>query len=349
MGMKESGGDTIVLLRPAVALPPLTRKAKAKKATNPPDAKPRACSEEIHNPSRKERSTPQQQLPPQPPSPRPNRRGRPPKTSLTQQKQHSVSKAVAPRLADKRRASASFIDSSLSATDYSPSNSDKKTLLRARNREAAHKCRVRKQRGIEDLQTQEASLEGVNQCLKDQYTDLRDEVLLLKDMILQHGSCGCSFIESYIEDAAANISQNPDAFTTSHHLVSNSAISPTDPPRSPQLSGDPLALPDGPAPSDIPTPTGLKHVMRDVKQGKNSVVFHVTTFDHQELLSERLHVEEGSWNVDGALDKENVKLLIETMDKEKRTVASSPPLSPSGSGILSFQGKGRTIQPSERS
>ncbi|RBQ86392.1 hypothetical protein VDGD_20756 [Verticillium dahliae] len=227
MGMKESGGDTIVLLRPAVALPPLTRKAKAKKATNPPDAKPRACSEEIHNPSRKERSTPQQQLPPQPPSPRPNRRGRPPKTSLTQQKQHSVSKAVAPRLADKRRASASFIDSSLSATDYSPSNSDKKTLLRARNREAAHKCRVRKQRGIEDLQTQEASLEGVNQCLKDQYTDLRDEVLLLKDMILQHGSCGCSFIESYIEDAAANISQNPDAFTTSHHLVSNSAISPT--------------------------------------------------------------------------------------------------------------------------
>ncbi|KAG7102944.1 hypothetical protein HYQ44_017032 [Verticillium longisporum] len=51
-------------------------------------------------------------------------------------------------------------------------------------RDAARKCRVRKQRGIEDLQTQEAAIDAVNQCLKDQYTELRGEVLLLKNMIL---------------------------------------------------------------------------------------------------------------------------------------------------------------------
>ncbi|CRK21992.1 hypothetical protein BN1708_013260 [Verticillium longisporum] len=39
-------------------------------------------------------------------------------------------------------------------------------------------------RGIEDLQTQEAAIDAVNQCLKDQYTELRGEVLLLKNMIL---------------------------------------------------------------------------------------------------------------------------------------------------------------------
>ncbi|EGY18646.1 uncharacterized protein VDAG_09172 [Verticillium dahliae VdLs.17] len=85
MDIKESGGDTVLLAQPATALPMLTRKAKAKKATNLPDAKPGACSEERisnisprstscpgsfidlnpdnlpmapHNPSRKERSTP---------------------------------------------------------------------------------------------------------------------------------------------------------------------------------------------------------------------------------------------------------------------------------------------------
>ncbi|KAM0520876.1 hypothetical protein ACHAPS_006768 [Verticillium nonalfalfae] len=92
--------------------------------------------------------------------------------------------AVAPRPSADRRPSASSVDSFPSThVDGIPSTLEKKTRLRARNREAAHKCRVRKQRGIEDLQTQEAAIGAVNQNLKNQYAELRSEVILLKDML----------------------------------------------------------------------------------------------------------------------------------------------------------------------
>ncbi|KAM0334987.1 hypothetical protein ACHAQA_000021 [Verticillium albo-atrum] len=162
-----------------------------------------------------------------PSSIQPKRRGRPSKASLAKQDQSATSKAVALSPTAGRRSSASSIDSSLSEhADNPPSNSEKRTRLRARNREAAHKCRVRKQRGIEDLQTQEAAIGAVNQSLKDQYAELRHEVLLLKDMVLQHGGCGCSFIETYIEDAAASLSQKPNDFATSRHGSSGSTLSP---------------------------------------------------------------------------------------------------------------------------
>ncbi|EGY23815.1 uncharacterized protein VDAG_05253 [Verticillium dahliae VdLs.17] len=107
-----------------------------------------------HDALRREQSTSHQQLLPQPPSALLNRRDRRLKTSYTEQKQPSVSKAVAPRVADKLRTSVSSIDSSLSATDNPPSNSDKKTRRcpqmprsqAARHRRSAdtggrHRCR----------------------------------------------------------------------------------------------------------------------------------------------------------------------------------------------------------------
>ncbi|CRK07898.1 hypothetical protein BN1708_009769, partial [Verticillium longisporum] len=161
------------------------------------------------------------------PRSQPKRRGRPPKAASDHQHKSSAPKAVAPRPSADRRPSASSVDSSLSTqVDEAPSTLEKKTRLRARNREAAHKCRVRKQRGIEDLQTQEAAIGAVNQNLKNQYAELRSEVILLKDMVLQHSGCGCSFIESYIEDAAATLSQRSDSFTTNRHGSSSSGISP---------------------------------------------------------------------------------------------------------------------------
>jgi hypothetical protein len=36
-------------------------------------------------------------------------------------------------------------------------------------------------------------------------SQLRDEVLMLKSMVLQHGGCGCSFIEDYIQCQASQL------------------------------------------------------------------------------------------------------------------------------------------------
>lgn len=81
----------------------------------------------------------------------------------------------------------------------------KKNKVRARNREAAYKCRKKKQKGVEELQTQEAMAENINKNLNDEAALLRGEILMLKTMVLQHGSCGCSFIEEYISGAAQNL------------------------------------------------------------------------------------------------------------------------------------------------
>ncbi|KAL2752438.1 hypothetical protein ACRALDRAFT_2044251 [Sodiomyces alcalophilus JCM 7366] len=82
---------------------------------------------------------------------------------------------------------------------------DKKARLRLRNRQAAHKCRLRKQRSIADLQTQEAAAEAIHQALVNEASMLRGEVLMLKSMILQHGSCECSYIQDYISSSAAKL------------------------------------------------------------------------------------------------------------------------------------------------
>ncbi|KAL0765746.1 hypothetical protein CaCOL14_011970 [Colletotrichum acutatum] len=63
----------------------------------------------------------------------------------------------------------------------------------------------KKQKGVEELQTQEAMAENINKNLNDEAALLRGEILMLKTMVLQHGSCGCSFIEEYISGAAQNL------------------------------------------------------------------------------------------------------------------------------------------------
>ncbi|KAK2001691.1 bZIP transcription factor [Colletotrichum falcatum] len=92
---------------------------------------------------------------------------------------------------------------------------DKKNRIRARNREAAYKCRQKKQKGIEELQTQEAMMESVNKSLNNEAAQLRGEILMLKNMVLQHGSCGCPYIEEYISGAAQSLVQSSMAASAS--------------------------------------------------------------------------------------------------------------------------------------
>ncbi|KAK1523779.1 bZIP transcription factor [Colletotrichum costaricense] len=104
-----------------------------------------------------------------------------------------------------RRASNTSTSGAIGTGDKRSGAEAKKNKIRARNREAAYKCRKKKQKGVEELQTQEAMAENINKNLNDEAALLRGEILMLKTMVLQHGSCGCSFIEEYISGAAQNL------------------------------------------------------------------------------------------------------------------------------------------------
>ncbi|KAK2013450.1 hypothetical protein LZ32DRAFT_604494 [Colletotrichum eremochloae] len=110
-------------------------------------------------------------------------------------------------------ASASGVDER--ADERRGSLDDKKNRIRARNREAAYKCRQKKQKGIEELQTQEAIMENINKTLTSEAAQLRGEILMLKNMVLQHGGCGCAYIEEYISGAAQNLVQSGMAASAS--------------------------------------------------------------------------------------------------------------------------------------
>ncbi|KAF9878166.1 transcription factor atf21 [Colletotrichum karsti] len=122
----------------------------------------------------------------------------------------AVAKEDAPRTKTQQKTAAARRASTASASgadDVKNENTvdDKKSRIRARNREAAYKCRQKKQKGIEELQSQEAVAEDINKTLHSEAAMLRSEILMLKNMVLQHGGCGCSYIEEYISGAAQNL------------------------------------------------------------------------------------------------------------------------------------------------
>ncbi|GKT53411.1 BZIP transcription factor [Colletotrichum tofieldiae] len=85
--------------------------------------------------------------------------------------------------------------------------SDKTDLTRARNRKAAYKCRQKKKSKTDDLQSQATEMERTNADLHSEAAILRGEVFELKNMILQHSECECSYITEYIYSAAKNLAQ----------------------------------------------------------------------------------------------------------------------------------------------
>ncbi|KAH7363218.1 hypothetical protein B0T11DRAFT_282275 [Plectosphaerella cucumerina] len=91
-------------------------------------------------------------------------------------------------------------------TTYSGGKLDRR---RGRNREAAQKCRTRKQHSTQKLVTDVAAAEAINEALRKEATGLREETLLLKNMVLQHGKCDCPYIQTYIKNAASKLTAVP--------------------------------------------------------------------------------------------------------------------------------------------
>ncbi|RYP31224.1 hypothetical protein DL767_005853 [Monosporascus sp. MG133] len=76
---------------------------------------------------------------------------------------------------------------------------------RERNRIAAHKCRQKNRQNVEVLQQQERDLAQQNKYLNAHLNHLKDEVLVLRNEILNHGNCDCELIQNYIAETAKNL------------------------------------------------------------------------------------------------------------------------------------------------
>jgi hypothetical protein len=92
---------------------------------------------------------------------------------------------------------------------------DGKAHLRARNRKAAAKFRVRKKQSIKQLQEREETVREIHRALSEEASQLREEALHLKNMVLEHSSCGCPRIDDYIQQAAASLAQEKSGPTYS--------------------------------------------------------------------------------------------------------------------------------------
>jgi hypothetical protein len=76
---------------------------------------------------------------------------------------------------------------------------------RERNRIAASKCRRKKRLEEKDMEEMRRSLELHNAILQDTASNLREEVLSLKNEILRHGTCDFPPIQNYVLAAASQI------------------------------------------------------------------------------------------------------------------------------------------------
>lgn len=76
---------------------------------------------------------------------------------------------------------------------------------RERNRIAAQKCRQKSKHYIEELQQQERELAQENSFLTAHAGHLKNEVLYLRNEILNHGTCDCELIQNYIAETAKKL------------------------------------------------------------------------------------------------------------------------------------------------
>ncbi|KAK1658527.1 hypothetical protein BDP55DRAFT_394775 [Colletotrichum godetiae] len=98
----------------------------------------------------------------------------------------------------------------------------KMNRTRSRNRKAAYKSRQKKQKETEELQLRAAELETVNKNRNSEAAMLRGEILVLKNMILQHSGCECSYIDEYISNTTRQLVESTIAVTASAVGVSQS-------------------------------------------------------------------------------------------------------------------------------
>lgn len=134
--------------------------------------------------------------------------GKPTNTDLHQQKSNEKSE-IARKAANKRHAKDKTRRASFAQVEANDGSEEKKEQYREKNKIAAAKCRNKKRRYNDEIETQARELESRNKALKAELMDLRNVVIILKDQILKHSpqDCNCTRLHEYSMAQAARLLQ----------------------------------------------------------------------------------------------------------------------------------------------
>lgn len=93
----------------------------------------------------------------------------------------------------------------ITATDQSIGATSSRSSKRARNRLAATKCRAKTKSAITKLEADERALSSRHELLTEEKAQLRDEIYVLKEMLLAHSGCNCILIREYLANTARSV------------------------------------------------------------------------------------------------------------------------------------------------
>lgn len=87
------------------------------------------------------------------------------------------------------------------------SETEKKELVKQRNRVAASKCRLKKKGKVDELKEMKSSLESRNNDLHVEYQRLRQEIGQIKTDLIHHTECNDLNIDRWVENEAKDYVQ----------------------------------------------------------------------------------------------------------------------------------------------
>ncbi|GAN01226.1 hypothetical protein MAM1_0005c00658 [Mucor ambiguus] len=90
--------------------------------------------------------------------------------------------------------------------DTLPKKQRKKLL--EKNREAAYRCRQKKKKWVNSLEERSQSAEVKNRELSEQVSQLREESIYLRNLLLTHGNCECDVVQAYLRRTSEQLSHN---------------------------------------------------------------------------------------------------------------------------------------------
>ncbi|KAL3952776.1 hypothetical protein ACCO45_012719 [Purpureocillium lilacinum] len=90
-----------------------------------------------------------------------------------------------------------------SVADASGGEDPKTVRVREKNRIAADKCRSRRRQEEGKLKSCHEDLEQEHRRLSAALSELMAETFVLKNMLMEHGSCDCRLIQDYLKDSAS--------------------------------------------------------------------------------------------------------------------------------------------------
>ncbi|KND01298.1 uncharacterized protein SPPG_03108 [Spizellomyces punctatus DAOM BR117] len=79
---------------------------------------------------------------------------------------------------------------------------EKRKRFLERNRLAASKCRMKKKQWLQDLENRSTDASAKNRQLQMIVTQLKEEVMMLKNQLLLHRNCSCNVIQQYISTSS---------------------------------------------------------------------------------------------------------------------------------------------------